>query len=219
MTEWLNWTDVWFHTSSLIWLPLKVLWSIFNTLGDVRSYLSRLTFKEFTKRLQENLRAQLFLLDRLHTMHLFCLSLYLFRDLIIWESAIALWLELLREIFSPTIISASQFWKWNINHKFILLSPICEKIVHRENESSKWMKKLLRLSPARKDSVPGVHHMLMFRKTLFIRKSIWIILAIRWVKGGYKNAPQVSAEDIIWQQASCERGEWKSWLKAQHSEN
>ena len=149
MTEWLNWTDLWFHTSSLIWLPLKVLWSIFNTLGDVRSYLSRLTFKDFTKRLQENLRAQLFLLDRLHTMHLFCLSLYLSRDLIIWESAMALWLELLREIFSPTIISASQFWKWNMNHKFILLSPICEKIVHRENESSKWMKKLLRLSPAR----------------------------------------------------------------------
>lgn len=51
-------------------------------------------------------------------------------------------------------------------------------------------------------TLPGNHHMLMFRKTLFIRKSIWIILAIRWVKREYKNAPQASAEDIIWQQAS-----------------
>ena len=51
-------------------------------------------------------------------------------------------------------------------------------------------------------TLPGNHHMLMLRKTLFIRKSIWIILAIRWVKRGYKNAPQASAEDIIWQQAS-----------------
>lgn len=106
------------HARQLLTLAfMKILWLIW-TFSEC-NILSRLTFKDFTG-VEENLKTWLFLLDVLCKMHLVCLPLYLSRDLIIWEYAVALSLEVLREIFSPTIILASQFWKWRVNRKFIL---------------------------------------------------------------------------------------------------